>query len=60
MLHKESNGGRRNGWTGTDVQAISVVQGEGEDNLDSLMAVEARSRHIFYRVEVNAFPSNTQ
>lgn len=60
MLHKESNGGRRNGWTGTDVQAISVVQREGEDNLDSLMAVEMRSRHIFYRVEVNAFSSNTQ
>lgn len=42
------------------MQAISVVQGEGEDNLDSLMAVKVRSRHIFYKVGVNVFPSNTQ
>lgn len=60
MLRKESNGGRRNGYAGNDVQAISVVQGEGEDNLDSLMTVKVRSRHIFYKMGVNAFPSNTQ
>lgn len=59
MLRKEGNGGSRNGWAGTDVEAISVVQGEGEDNLDSLMTVKVRSRHVFYRVEVNACPSNT-